>query len=167
MAGLAHFAPGFAAKRFAPGVPVIMLVLAGEFLDFLALGLGLAGLEPVNGGPFWSHSLFMAIVWSLLAAGVTALVSRKPRSSLVLGLVVLSHWVLDAIAWPMTAINPLYASGMPLFMGATPNIGFGLYRTVFGVILGEGVFMAACVALYIVWLVKYKKEKKAAAETRD
>ncbi len=161
MAGLAHFGPGFAAKHLAPKVPVVVLVLAGELLDFLYFGFAAIGLEPVNGVPFWTHSLVMAVAWSLLTGGLTALVSRSFRGGLVLGLVVASHWVVDAITHPMTAFAPTDTAGMPLFLGATPAIGLGLYRSFIGGILFEAVFLLGGIALYVVW--RRKRAKAPAA----
>ena len=40
-------------------------------------------------------------------------------------------------------------------------VGLGLYRSVFGVILGEGVFLAAGIAVYIVTLVQIKRRQRA------
>jgi hypothetical protein len=61
------------------------------------------------------------------------------------------------------ALDPTITNRMPIFFQAEPSVGLGLYRTVFGVIFGEGVFFLAGVALYVTWLVKYKREKKAKA----
>jgi hypothetical protein len=161
MAGLAHFGLGFAAKRIAPQVPLAFLLIACGALDFLCLGLILLGLDP---NAYLTHSLVMALVWSVIAAGITALISRNFRATLVIGLLVFSHWVVDAITWPMAAVAPDYnAVGMPIVFQDAPRIGLGLYRTVFGVILGEGVFLLAGVALYVTWLITFKKEKKAKA----
>ncbi len=161
MAALAHYGFGFAVKRIVPKMPVGFLVLACGVLDLLYFGFSLLGIEPVQGVPVWTHSLVMAFAWSLAAAGLTALLSRSFRSSLALGLLVFSHWAVDAVTWPMSALDHTITNRIPIFIQAEPNIGLGLYRTVFGAVLGEGVFFLAGVALYIIWLVKYKKEKKA------
>ncbi|MBN2351604.1 MAG: hypothetical protein JXD23_03470 [Spirochaetales bacterium] len=161
MAGLAHFSIGFAAKHVAPKVPLVFLLLACELLDIVCMGLMIFNLDPQA---YWTHSLVMAAAWSLAAAGVTALITRRLRPAIVLGSLVASHWVVDAITWPMTAVMPdTSVVGMPILFQETPRIGLGLYRSVAGVILGEGVFLAAGIALYVVWLVNHKRQKKATA----
>jgi len=161
MAGLAHFGFGFAAKHVAPKVPLAFLLIACELLDIVCMGLLMFNLDPEA---YWTHSLVMAVAWSLAAAGVTALITRRLRPTIVMGSLVASHWVVDAITWPMTAVMPdSNAVGMPILFQDAPRIGLGLYRSVAGVILGEGVFLAAGVALYIIWLVNHKKQKKATA----
>ena len=161
MAGLGHLGFGFAAKRLAPKIPLGFLLGACMELDLLYIGLSLLGIESVNGVATFTHSMIMAVGWSLLTAGVTALIVRRFREALVMGLLVFSHWVLDAVVWPMTAVSPDMTQSQPLFLQAQPSIGLGLYRTVFGVILGEGVFLAAGIAVYIVTLVQIKRRKRA------
>jgi hypothetical protein len=163
MAGLAHFSFGFAAKRLAPKVPLAVLLIACAAIDLICVGLAIFGLDP---GAYWTHSLFMAAVWSLAAFGITALISRSLRSSVVVGGLVFLHWVMDVIAWPMTAVNPTMTSSMPLFFQGSPTVGLGLYRSIFGVIFGEGVMLAAGVTIYIFTLIKIKKEKKALAPAK-
>jgi hypothetical protein len=158
MAGLAHFSFGFAAKRLAPKVPLAVLLIACGALDFICLGLMIFGLDP---GAYLTHSLVMAAVWSLAGFGITAFISRSLRASAVVGSLVFSHWLLDAITWPMTAVNPTMTNGMPLAFQGSPTIGLGLYRTVFGVIFGEGLMLAAGIVIYIFTLLKIKRDKKA------
>jgi hypothetical protein len=164
MAALAHFSFGFAAKRIAPKVPLGFLLVACGLIDIFAIVFPLIGIDANGSPPYWTHSLFMAVIWSLATAGITALVSRSLRASLVMGLLVFLHWVMDVVSWPMSVIDPSVTAGVPLFFQGSPTVGLGLYRTVFGVILGEGVMFLAGVAIYIFTLIKIKKEKKAIAQ---
>ena len=94
--------------------------MASEFLDLLSFGFLAVGLEEMGsyevrldhglrildpGSVSWSHSLFMSIVWSILAGLVAYLIFKDCRSGLILGVVVLSHWMLDFI---------VHASDLPL-----------------------------------------------------
>jgi hypothetical protein len=103
----------------------------------------------------------MAGVWSLVAGGTAFFVRRDYRSGLAIGLVVLSHWVLDAITWPMTAVNPAYSSGMPIFFSLTPAMGLGLYRSTVGVFIGEAGITLTGVAIYVLAVIRAKKEKES------
>ena len=123
MAGLAHLSVGFAAKHVAPKVPLALLLIATELLDLVCIGLIIFNLDPQA---YWTHSLVMAVVWSLAVAGVTALMTRRLRPTIVLGSLVLSHWVVDAITWPMTVVYPDKTIGMPILFQDTPRIGLGL-----------------------------------------
>jgi hypothetical protein len=166
MAALAHFGFGFAAKRIAPKVPVGFLLVACGILDFAAMGIQYlvtgAGMAPV----IWTHSLLMAAAWALVTAGVAALISRNTRAALVMGGLVFMHWIMDLITWPMTAASVQAGSGVPLLFSEVPNVGLGLYRSIFGVILGEGVMFLAGVAVYVLTLIRIKKEKRTAAQAR-
>ena len=61
-------------------------------------------------------ALGLSIVWTALAAVVAQLVWRDRRSSLLIGGVVFSHWILDF----------LMHSNLPLFFEGSPTLGLGL-----------------------------------------
>ncbi len=131
MSGLGHLAVGFAAKPVAPQIPLWVYLIASETNDLLYFAFTTTGLEQkvattmsfTEGvrylGPAinpWSHGLLMSLVWSLLAATLAWLVYRDRRASLVLGLVVFSHWIFDF----------LMHSNLPLFFAGSPQVGLGL-----------------------------------------
>ena len=62
----------------------------------------------------------MSVVWSLVIGAIVFLFSRDRRMSIVIGLVIFSHWVLDFIA---------HDPDLPLFFGASPLVGLGLEWT--------------------------------------
>ena len=59
---------------------------------------------------------------------------------MVLGGCVLSHWLLDLI---------VHRRDLPLYPGNSPLLGFGLWNSVGGTLLVEGIIFAAGVLLYI------------------
>ena len=65
MAGLAHAGVGLAAKRFAPRVPVGVLVAGAYAIDIMWGVFFATGLEHFGAGTTspWSHGLLMAVVW--------------------------------------------------------------------------------------------------------
>ncbi len=123
--GPGHLAVGLAAKRATPRTPLIVLLIASELIDLLCFLFIFAGLErsseqlSLSYIP-WSHSLFMAVIWSMAAGMLTFVVSRDRRVSLVIGLVVFSHWMLDFIT---------HDPDLPLFFGNSPLVGLGLEWT--------------------------------------
>jgi len=91
MAGLAHLGVGLAAKRVAPDVNVGILIAGAYAIDLLCLGFIAVGLErfpdpEVVTGAAWSHGVFTALLWSLLAGLAAWLVTRKRRIAVVIGL---------------------------------------------------------------------------------
>ena len=104
---IGHHAAAFAAKRAAPRVSLGMLMFAAMFLDLLWPLLTLGGVEHFRVDPGntaftplafddypISHSLLMSLGWSVVVGGVYAAVRRSARGGTVVGLAVLSHWVL-------------------------------------------------------------------------
>jgi hypothetical protein len=168
MAGIAHLGVGLAAKRAAPRIPVIVLVTAAYAIDMVWGVFFAAGIEqlphPGSGttNP-WSHGLFMAVVWSLLGALITFLASRSRRTSLVIGLLVFSHWVVDFISHPMTAVFP-GDTGLSLLFDGSPTVGLGLWSTLTGVNIGEYGSLLLGLAIYILTVWTIRRTRLATAQ---
>jgi hypothetical protein len=155
---LAHASIGLMAKSIAPGAPLWALVAATQVPDLLCFGFFATGIESpgvstmdfsrgleVSSLPFypWSHGLAMSIVWSLVVPAIAFLFSRDRRTSLVIGAMVLSHWVLDFSVY----------STLPVFFDHSLMVGLGLLNSGPGVIVGivlEVVLIAGGIALYLV-----------------
>ena len=75
MAGLGHIGFGFAVKPIAPKVHLFVLLIATELIDILWGVFYFTGLDQnrvgIDSSP-WSHSLFMSMIWSVLAALIAA-----------------------------------------------------------------------------------------------
>ena len=141
MSGLGHLAPAFAAKSATPKTPLWILLIASETNDLLSLLFSAVGLEPKvvimemdfkHGISYmepvtspWSHGLFMSLLWAILAAAVVYLFYRDRRTSVVIGSVVFSHWLLDL----------LMHSSLPLFFDGSPQVGLGLENSGIGFLL--------------------------------
>ncbi len=164
MAGLSHLSFGFAAKRLTPKVPLGILLLSSWSLDALFFVFWIIGIETMEDG-FWSHSLFMSVIWSVIAALVALLISRNLRTTIVIGLLVFSHWVMDFITWPMGAIYP-NSTGIPLFFEGSPEVGLGLYNSLIAVIIVESALIITGVMLYIFTLKKLRTQKNEQIETK-
>ena len=130
---IGHFAVGFAAKAVAPRTSLGSLFLAAQFLDLLWPTLLLLDVEEVrirSGGAAGppldfihypvSHSLLAVLGWSLLVGVVYQALRRYPRGAVVLGLAVLSHWLLDLV---------VHYPDLPLYPGDGPRVGFALWAS--------------------------------------
>jgi hypothetical protein len=149
---IGHFGVGFAAKKAAPQVSLGTLILAAQFVDllwplFLLLGLESVRIDPGNTAvtpldfvayPF-THSLLTGIGWGLLFGLVHFALRRSWRAALVVGLAVVSHWVLDWISHRPDM--PLYPCG--------PRVGLGLWNSVAGTVIVEGAIFILGVVLYL------------------
>lgn len=129
---IGHFALGLAAKKAEPRVSLGLYFLAGQFLDLLWPTLLLLGVErveiatdpaapvPLNFVHYpVSHSLVMATVWGIVVGGLYWLARKDRRGAMIIGLLVLSHWVLDLL---------VHIPDLPLYPGGGPLLGFGLWR---------------------------------------
>jgi hypothetical protein len=148
---IGHFAVGFAARRAAPESSLAVLMGAASLLDLIFPVFVLAGWESVRIGsganPFlrtgffypFSHSLVATFLWAAAAALGYWAVSRKRRGALVVWFAVMSHWLLDFIS---------HQPDMPLYPGNSPLAGLGLWRSVAGTMVVEGLMLAAGIWLY-------------------
>lgn len=116
MSPIGHFASAFPAKRFAPTVPLWILLAASFLLDLLYMLFAALGLERADYAP-WSHSLLMSLVWTGLAGFLTYWIGRSVKNGIILGLVVWSHWAFDFLVWDT----------LPLFPGDSSKLGLGIW----------------------------------------
>lgn len=148
---IGHFALGFAAKRVAPRVNLATLFAAAQFPDllwpvFVAAGLerveiapGATAFTPLNFVSYpWSHSLLLVAIWAAAFAVVHRVRARNATAAGVLGVLVVSHWVLDWIS---------HRPDMPLYPGG-PTYGLGLWNSVPATIGVEGLLFSAGVRVY-------------------
>ena len=148
---IGHNAVGFASKRLAPRTSLGWLMAAPMFLDilwplFLLTGIervriqrGVTAMTPLDFTHYpWSHSLLMAVVWSIVFGGVYGAFTRYWRGAAVLGAGVLSHWVFDWIT---------HRPDLPLYPGG-PKVGLGLWNQPVATIAIESALFAVGLLLY-------------------
>ncbi len=149
---IGHFAVGFAAKRLAPRTSLGLLVGAAVGLDLLWPAFVLAGWEEVRIDPGntaftplafvsypWSHSLVMASLWGALLGIVYLIARRYTRGAVVLFLLVVSHWFLDAV---------VHRPDLPLTPHGTERAGLGLWNSIPATMALEGAMLAVALWLY-------------------
>ena len=130
---IGHFGVGFAAKRLAPRASLGALFLAAQFVDLLWPTLLLAGLERVAIAPGItavtpldfqhypiSHSLLAVACWALFVGGIHFAIRGFWREGLVMAVLVLSHWGLDAV---------VHRPDLPLTPFGDERVGLGLWNS--------------------------------------
>lgn len=150
---IGHFGVGLGAKKAAPKISLGLFFLAAQFLDllwptFLLLGWenvkiepGITQMAPLNFTHYpLSHSLLMAIFWGVVFGLVYFLIKRNFKNALILGFVVVSHWVLDLF---------VHIPDLPLFPGGDIFVGFGLWNHPIAAIVLEGLVFIAGLILYL------------------
>ncbi len=126
-----HYAAAMAAKAIEPKAPMWTLVAASQLVDigwsaFIIAGIERASVDPALPGSSlilehmpWTHSLPMAIAWGVGAALLVKLLLRLPNwASIVVGLTVFSHWLLDLL---------VHRPDLELWFGGD-KVGFGLWN---------------------------------------
>jgi len=130
---IGHFAMGFGAKKYAPTVSLGILFLACQLADFIWPNLVLLGIESVEIEPGitamtpfnfvhypYSHSLIALLLWASLFGALYAFLTRAgTRAAIVIGVLVLSHWILDVVT---------HRPDMPITLSDATLIGAGLWN---------------------------------------
>ena len=158
---LGHYGVALAAKRVAPRVSLGVLVAAAQLADLVWPVMVLLGVERIrlnpSDNPFlniafesypWTHSLLAAVVWGALAALAYWALRRDRTGSTIVGLVVVSHWVLDWIT---------HVPDLPLYPGG-PLVGLGLWRSPTATVIVEAI-------VFITGLVTYLRVTRAVDRT--
>ena len=163
MPAIAHIGVGFAAKKVAPAVPVIILIIAAEFIEIVFMLLWGAGIEhpPTEAGaPFspYSHSILFGVLWSILAGLLTLAISKNIKLSWIIGLLVFSHTILDVIASPKLAFYPT-DTGVPMLFDYTNTYGLGLWKNQIIAWIGEFGFLLTGIFIFIMTIRKKRAEK--------
>lgn len=149
---LGHYAVAMGAKRIAPATSLGTLILAAQLLDllwpkFLLLGWERVRIDPGNTAvtpldfvsyPI-SHSLLAVAGWAAVLGGGYWVVRRYPRGAAVVGLLVVSHWLLDAI---------VHRPDLPLTPGGDARVGLGLWNSVPATLAVEFGLLALGVRVY-------------------
>ena len=149
---IGHFGVGFGAKAVAGKVSLGTLLLAAQFIDLLWPTLLLLGVEQVRIVPGAttvtpllfehypvSHSLLAVLGWAIALGTVHFLLRRDRKVALVLGLLVISHWLLDVI---------VHQPDLPLYPGSQAMMGLNLWSSLPATLAVEVPLFAIGVWLY-------------------
>ena len=148
---LGHYALGLPPRSAAPRTSLGTLTMAANLADevwpiLLVLGVehvrivpGLLAASPFDFTDYpWSHSLLTGALAGLVFAAIYFMVRRYGRGALVLGGLVVSHWLIDLF---------FHRPDLPLWPGG-PKFGFGLWGSLPVTVICEFVFFAIRLWLY-------------------
>ena len=151
-----HYSVAFAARSGRNRIPLWVLFIAVQFLDYIWATLVLLGIEKLRvikgftAGSMldsyfhpYSHSLIAAILWSAVAA-----VGYKPlcnwmgytytkSAGLTVGVAVFSHWALDLIAHPrdLAIYDNTWKVGFGLWNYRNPEFALEIALLAIGIVL--------------------------------
>lgn len=126
-----HYSASFAAKAVDRTIPLWVLFIAVQLLDFVWSILVLVGVEHVRIVPGfmaasaldlydmpYTHSLAGALALSVIGGTLFSLLWKRPaRAGMIVGVAVFSHWILDLI---------VHAPDLLIY--DSHKLGFGLWN---------------------------------------
>lgn len=149
---IGHFGVGFAGKKVDSKPSLGTLFMAAQWLDLIWPIFILIGLEKVEIIPGYTattplkftyypftHSLLFAIIWGLLFGSVYYLFKKNIKVSILLGVLVLSHWILDFI---------VHIPDLPIFPWSNIKVGLGLWNDVGTTMILESLIFFGGAYLY-------------------
>ena len=159
---IGHFGVGLAGKKVDSKISLGTLFLAAQWLDLVWPVFILLGLEKVEIAPGmtasnpldfiyypFSHSLFFVIIWALIFGFVYYFFKKNIKSAILLGGLVLSHWILDWI---------VHVPDLPILPWGNLKVGLGLWDyPVIAVIIELAIFFSG---VYFYLSVTKSKNKK-------
>ena len=148
MSPTGHLAIGLVLKNKSIKLSLFWILIGTSLIDIIYLILSVLKIENLKYDP-WSHSLFMAIVYTVTLGLITIFFTKQIRSGLVMGFAVLSHWILDFIVW----------DNLTLAFEGTSKIGLGFYKYIgfdLSVLsLNRGSIIATCLELTMLFIGIY------------
>jgi len=151
---IGHFGVGLASKKVNPRIKLGTLFLAAQLIDliwplFLILGIEHVRVDPGNTAvtPFdfyyypFTHSLLGVAFWAILTGLIFYLIRKSLKGSILLGVLVISHWVLDFIA---------HGPDLPLTPGSDTFLGLGLWNSFYGSLIVELAIFAMGMIFYLI-----------------
>ena len=151
-----HYSVAFAAKTNTNKIPLWVLFIAVQFLDYIWATLVLLGIEKLRvikgftAGSMldsyfhpYSHSLIAAVVWSCVGAFAYKTVCERlgyactRSATLIIGVAVLSHWILDLIAHPrdLAIYDNKWKVGFGLWNYRDPEFALEIALLAIGIVL--------------------------------
>lgn len=157
---IGHLGAGFAGKKFSKTASLGTYFMAAQWIDLVWPILLLLGIEKVEIKPGvsavtpldfsyypFTHSLIGVIIWAILFGTIYYFFKKNYKTSIILGLLVLSHWFLDLI---------VHIPDLPIIPGEGLKVGLGLWNSFAATLIVEGFVFAVGLSLYL----KSTKAKK-------
>jgi len=150
---IGHFGAGFAGKKFSKSASLGTYFLAAQWIDLIWPILVLFGIEKVEIEPGissvtplnfsyypFTHSLVGVLLWSILFGTIYFFIKKNYKTSIILGLLVLSHWFLDLI---------VHIPDLPIIPGEGLKVGLGLWNSFAATLIVEGLVFTIGLYLYL------------------
>ena len=122
--GIGHVAVGLGLKAADRRLNAGILIFGAFLADFLLGWFVLAGWESYQYPPDfasrhymlftfpWSHGLVPDLVWAVALGSLVWVFRREPRAAILVGIAVVSHFVLDGV---------VHLKGLPMPAPVRPN----------------------------------------------
>lgn len=163
---IGHFGAGFAGKKFSKSASLGTYFMAAQWIDLIWPILVLLGIEKVEIEPGissvtplnftyypFTHSLFGVLIWAILFGTVYYYIKNNFKTAIILGLLVLSHWLLDLL---------VHIPDLPIFPGTDLKVGLGLWNSFAATLIVEGLIFIGGLYFYVK-TTKAKNKKGAFA----
>ena len=150
---IGHFGLAFAAKKISKRGSLGTYIIAAQFLDLLwpmllirdiekvAIEPGNTAFTPLNFLYYpYSHSLVFTLIWAISFGIFYLLVTKDKKTSLLIGVLVLSHWILDFFT---------HRPDLPLSPWSNEKVGLGLWNNPMATIIIEVIMFVGGALLYI------------------
>lgn len=148
-----HLGVALAAKPVIPKVSTGVLIFTATLADVMCgifTLLGLEGIDTRSGASSipYSHGLFMSLVWAILFAAISYLVTRNMKVTVITALLFFSHWILDFISHPM-GMGKILPPDLPLMFNHSPRVGLGLYQSLVAALITEFSLLVAGIIIFL------------------
>lgn len=149
---IGHFGAGLTAKKFSKSASLGTYFMAAQWIDLIWPILLLLGIEKVVVKPGvsavtpldftyypFTHSLVGVLVWGILFGLVYFFIKKDKKTSIVMGILVISHWFLDLL---------VHIPDLPILPGEGIKVGLGLWNSFAATIILEGLIFGLGVYFY-------------------
>ena len=151
---IGHYAVALALRKVDKNTSLGLLFLAVQLADIIFFPLVLLGVERfaiienfTDSTHFeliympYSHSLFSTLMATTVVYFIIRFVLRQNKlTALVVGIAILSHWILDLI---------VHTPDLPLFADTSYKFGFGLWHSALATYILEMIILFAGFWIYL------------------
>ncbi len=150
---IGHFGAGLAGKKASSRPSLGTMFLAAQLLDlvwpiFILMGLEKVKIDPgiSSANPLeftfypYTHSLLLVLLWAVIFGMIYYFIRKNLNAAVVLGTLVLSHWVLDLL---------VHIPDLPLYPGSSMKVGLGLWNYPVASFIVESLIFIGGIYLYL------------------